>query len=275
MHIKLMRMVGFKTYKDSTEIQFKQHYNCIVGLNGSGKSNILTGIAFVLADLCPLGVTDKSQFLHEGASKAVKHASVELVFDNSDRSFGLYKQEEVSVKRVVTNTGRDEFFIDNRKILKKDFLEALESLGFSKGNPYYIVRQGKVSELSQISDKKRLDLFSDVSGVRGYEERRSTSMRLLLEKDEELQAADDSLQIIGQKMEQLHEQTEELREYQKLCREKRCLEYFITYASWRDAAMAEKEALKRRQVCEIAFHRTHCEVSKLRDQKEQAEFSQS
>ncbi|KFG33501.1 RecF/RecN/SMC amine-terminal domain protein, partial [Toxoplasma gondii GAB2-2007-GAL-DOM2] len=50
MHIKEVTIRGFRTYRHSTTIHFSPGYNCIVGANGSGKSNVLLAIAFALGE---------------------------------------------------------------------------------------------------------------------------------------------------------------------------------------------------------------------------------
>eukprot|EP00922_Rhytidocystis_sp_ex-Travisia-forbesii_P019916 GHVS01029396.1.p1 GENE.GHVS01029396.1~~GHVS01029396.1.p1 ORF type:complete len:959 (-),score=170.60 GHVS01029396.1:605-3208(-) len=201
-----------------------------------------------MADFCGSSAADKRSCLHEGASKAVKSASVELVFDNTERSFGLFKHDEVSVKRSVAD-GKDEWFIDGKKMLKSVFIEHMESVGFSLNNPYYMVRQGKVAELSQMSDRKRFELLSDIAGVRLYETRRSASMKHLVEKDEELASADETLATIKAKTERLEIEQAELREYQEIDSKRRCVEYYLSSIAWRTATAAELKATKLKSNC--------------------------
>eukprot|EP00922_Rhytidocystis_sp_ex-Travisia-forbesii_P057821 GHVS01085572.1.p1 GENE.GHVS01085572.1~~GHVS01085572.1.p1 ORF type:complete len:1215 (+),score=279.51 GHVS01085572.1:130-3774(+) len=252
MYIKRIRLVGFKTYKDDTTITLTPRYNCIVGLNGSGKSNILNAIAFVMADFCGHSAEDKRSFLHEGASRPVKSASVELIFDNRERTFGLFKQDEVSVRRTVGD-GRDEWCIEGKKMLKSVFIEHMESVGFSLNNPYYMVRQGKVAELSQMKDRKRFELLNDIAGVRLYESRRAASLKHLAEKDEELSAADETLKTIKAKTERLEKEQAELREYQDIDSNRRCVEYHYTNLVWKEANVAELEATQQKEMCAKAI----------------------
>lgn len=56
MHIKSIILEGFKSYAERTEINgFDPLFNAITGLNGSGKSNILDSICFLL------GISNLSQ----------------------------------------------------------------------------------------------------------------------------------------------------------------------------------------------------------------------
>ena len=55
----------------------------------------------------------------------------------------------------------------------------LETAGFSRDNPYYMVEQGSVKQLCELSDEGRLRLLKEVAGTRVYEERRRESERIL------------------------------------------------------------------------------------------------
>lgn len=74
---------------------------------------------------------------------------------------------------------KDEFFLNRKRIQKGEVQSLLESAGFSKSNPYYIVQQGKVNNLCVMKDKDRLNLLKEVAGTIVYEERRSESLKIL------------------------------------------------------------------------------------------------
>ncbi|RYG93782.1 hypothetical protein EON65_58415, partial [archaeon] len=74
---------------------------------------------------------------------------------------------------------KDEFFLNRKRIQKSEIVSLLESAGFSKSNPYYIVQQGKVANLCVMKDADRLQLLKEVAGTSVYEERRAESMKIL------------------------------------------------------------------------------------------------
>ncbi|XLR29826.1 hypothetical protein S83_057726, partial [Arachis hypogaea] len=86
MYIKQVVIEGFKSYKEQIATEpFSPKVNCVVGANGSGKSNFFHAIRFVLSDLYQnLRNEDRHSLLHEGAGHQVVSAFVEIVFDNSD-----------------------------------------------------------------------------------------------------------------------------------------------------------------------------------------------
>ncbi len=70
---------------------------------------------------------------------------MEIVFDNSDNRFPT-GHDEVILRRTIGQK-KDEYSLDKKSASKADVMNLLESAGFSKSNPYYIVPQGRVSEL--------------------------------------------------------------------------------------------------------------------------------
>ncbi len=83
--------------------------------------------------------------------------------------------------RLFYSHKKDEFFLNKKRIQKSEVISLLETAGFSRSNPYYIVQQGKVANLCTMKNKDRLTLLKEVSGTAVYEERRAESVKILQE----------------------------------------------------------------------------------------------
>lgn len=107
MHIKSIKIEGFKSYARPVEVgPFDKAFNAITGLNGSGKSNILDSITFVLGsnDLKLARVSNLREFIYKSGQGGVVKAHVEIIFDNSDpnnRPNGYDNFSEITVTREV------------------------------------------------------------------------------------------------------------------------------------------------------------------------------
>eukprot|EP01068_Selenidium_serpulae_P005951 Selendium_serpulae@DN4235_c1_g1_i1.p1 len=233
MHIKSLTVRGFKTYKDVATVELDKHYNAIVGLNGSGKSNLLAALQFIVSEIQGVGF-DRNALLHEGASTKVLSAYVEVVFDNTDRRLSMFDRDTVTIKRSFGHK-KDEFLLDGKVTSKSEFQNIMESAGFNKTNPYYIVRQGKVMELTTMTDASRLKLLKEIAGTRVYDERRHESSKTLEETKERKLEIDRILSLINSRIDELTDDQKELKEMQQLERLKTCLEYVINDVSWREA----------------------------------------
>ena len=227
MYIKQITIQGFKSYKDQTIIEpFSPKHNVIIGRNGSGKSNFFAAIRFVLSDqYTQLGREDRAALLHEGAGSAVMSAYVEVDFDNSDDRFPT-GTKDVVLRRTIGQK-KDEYSLNRKNTTKQEVMNMLESAGFSKSNPYYIVPQGRVTQITNMKDAERLNVLKEVAGTNVYEHRRSESRKIIAETEHKRTKADELLEHIRGRLGELEEEKEELRAFQDKDRERRCLEYAI------------------------------------------------
>ncbi|KAJ5123720.1 structural maintenance of chromosomes protein 3 [Penicillium atrosanguineum] len=227
MYVKQIIIQGFKSYKDQTVIEpFSPKHNVIVGRNGSGKSNFFAAIRFVLSDAYThLGREERQALLHEGSGSAVMSAYVEIIFDNSDDRFPTGKPELV-LRRTI-GIKKDEYTLDRKNATKNDVMNLLESAGFSRSNPYYIVPQGRVTALTNMKDSERLTLLKEVAGTQVYEARRAESLKIMHETNSKRAKIDELLDYINERLAELEEEKDELRSYQDKDKERRCLEYTI------------------------------------------------
>ncbi|CAL9234462.1 unnamed protein product, partial [Arabidopsis halleri] len=261
---------GFKSYKEQVATEdFSNKVNCVVGANGSGKSNFFHAIRFVLSDIFQnLRSEDRHALLHEGAGHQVVSAFVEIVFDNSDNRFPVDK-EEIRLRRTV-GLKKDDYFLDGKHITKGEVMNLLESAGFSRANPYYVVQQGKIASLTLMKDIERLDLLKEIGGTRVYEERRRESLKIMQETGKLSVCRNKRKQIIevvhylDERLRELDEEKEELRKYQQLDKQRKSLEYTIYEKELHDA----REKLEQ---VEVARTKASEESTRMYDRVEKAQ----
>ncbi|KAM1100406.1 hypothetical protein ACFX15_006656 [Malus domestica] len=227
MYIKQVIIEGFKSYREQVATEaFSPKVNCVVGANGSGKTNFFHAIRFVLSDLFQnLRSEDRHALLHEGAGHQVLSAFVEIVFDNADNRIPVDK-EEVRLRRTI-GLKKDEYFLDGKHITKTEVMNLLESAGFSRSNPYYVVQQGKIASLTLMKDSERLDLLKEIGGTRVYEERRRERNKI--------KQIVQVVQYLDERLKELDEEKEELRQYQQFDKQRKSLEYTIYDKELQDA----------------------------------------
>ncbi|CAF3493954.1 unnamed protein product [Rotaria socialis] len=238
MFIKQVIIQGFRSYRDETIIEpFSQRYNIIVGRNGCGKSNFFFAIQFVLSDeFSNLSAEGRYNLMHEGINSRALNAYVEIIFDNSDSRIMIDKPE-IAVRRQISGK-KDNYFLDRKVVNKTDIINMLEGAGFSRSNPYYIVKQGKITQMAIAPDANRLQLLREVAGTKVYDEKKQESEAILAETEERRKKIADLLKAIEERLLSLETEKEELKQYQKWDRSKRGLECAI--------CMAECEEAKKR-----------------------------
>ncbi|XP_076317146.1 structural maintenance of chromosomes 3 [Tachypleus tridentatus] len=246
MYIKQVVIQGFRSYREQTTVDpFSSRHNVIVGRNGSGKSNFFYAIQFVLSDeFSHLRPEQRQALLHEGTGPRVLNAFVEIIFDNSDNRLPIDK-EEVSLRRVI-GSKKDQYFLNKKMVTRTDVMNLLESAGFSRSNPYYIVKQGKINQMATAPDSQRLKLLREVAGTRVYDERREESKTILQETEGKREKIEDLLKYIEERLQTLEEEKEELKEYQKWDKMRRSLEYTIYDHELKDTRKKLEELETRR-----------------------------
>lgn len=133
----------------------------------------------------------------------------------------------LSSPRELTKTG------DNSK---QEVTSLLESAGFSRSNPYYIVQQGKVSALTTMKDKDRLELLKEVAGTHVYEDKKRESLKIIAEADARKEKVEQVIEYVDARLAELAEEKDELTQFQHLDRTRRGLEYAI-YEKQRQEAL--------------------------------------
>ena len=154
-------------------------------------------------------------------------AFVEIIFDNSDDRFPTGKSELI-LRRTI-GMKKDEYSLDRKNATKTDVMNLLESAGFSRSNPYYIVPQGRVTALTNMKDNERLNLLKEVAGTQIYEARRTESLKIMNETTNKREKIDELLVYIKERLTELEEEKEELRDFQEKDKDRRCLQYTIDH----------------------------------------------
>ncbi len=187
-YIKKLVMHGFKSFPRKTEIPFTEGINVILGPNGSGKSNVSDALCFVLGRLSvkSMRATKAKNLIFLGSKIAgpSKEASVEMVFDNSDKAFSIEKKE-VSIKRIVRRNGQSIYKINNETKTRQEILSLLAQAGIDP-NGFNIILQGEIQNFVNMHTEERRKVIEEVSGIAIYEARKEKSLKELNKTEDKL-----------------------------------------------------------------------------------------
>ena len=188
MYIKKLVMHGFKSFPKKTELPFTPGINVILGPNGSGKSNVSDALCFVLGRLSVKSMRAAKArnliFLGTKIAAPAKEAMVELIFDNSDKTFSL-EEREVSIKRIVRRNGQSIYKINNQTKTRQEVLALLAQAGIDP-NGFNIVLQGEIQNFVRMHTEERRKVIEEVSGISIYEMRKEKSLKELNKTEEKL-----------------------------------------------------------------------------------------
>ena len=181
-------MHGFKSFPKKTELIFTPEINVILGPNGSGKSNISDALCFVLGRLSIKSMRAAKAknliFLGTSAASPAHEASVEMVFDNSDKTFEINK-DEVLIKRIVRRNGQSLYKINDETKTRQEILFLLAQAGIDP-NGFNIILQGEIQNFVRMHTEDRRKILEEVSGISIYELRKEKSLRELEKTEEKL-----------------------------------------------------------------------------------------
>jgi len=198
-------------------------------------------------------------------------AYVEIVFDNSDNRLPIDK-DTVRLRRSI-GLKKDEYFLDRKHITKPEVMNLLESAGFSRSNPYYVVQQGKIQALTTMRDTERLELLKEIGGTKVYDERRKESLKIMQETETRQVQIEETVKYIDERLNELNEEREELVKYQEVDRKRRSLEYTIYEKELSDTRAKLEEVESARHRASEKSNKVHLEARTAHEKQKDVEKS--
>ncbi|MDD2203126.1 MAG: chromosome segregation protein SMC [Bacilli bacterium] len=216
MYLKNIKIVGFKSFADKTNIDFKDGITGIVGPNGSGKSNVVDAVRWVLGEQSVKtlrGDGSMTDIIFSGSKSRnpASSASVTLVFDNVDHYFPI-DYAELSIKRVVYKTGENEYYLNNERCRLKDIMNLIIDTGMGR-DAFNIISQGNIQDILSNKPEERRVIFEEASGVLKYKKRKEEALRKLDKTHDNIDRINDITNELESQIEPLKEQSEKAHIY--------------------------------------------------------------
>src|SRR5215475_12303030 len=255
MRLTKIKLAGFKTFVDPTQVSFPSNLTGVVGPNGCGKSNVIDAVRWVMGELSAKHLRGDNMadvvFNGSTARKPVGTASVELVFDNSDGKLGgaYAAYNEVSLKRQVSRDGSSGYFINSARCRRKDITSLFLGTGLG-ARSYAIIEQGMISRVIESKADDMRAFIEEAAGISRYKERRKETESRIHETRENLERLQDLRDEIEKQIRHLQRQASTARRYQALKENERRLTAELLALRMRDldsgvevhdSAMRERE----------------------------------
>jgi structural maintenance of chromosome 2 len=188
MKLKEIIIDGFKSYASRTVISgFDPAFTAITGLNGSGKSNILDSICFVLgiSNLSQVRASSLSELVYKSGQAGVTRATVSLVFDNDDRRTSPVGYEdfgEITVTRQIVIAGKSKYLINGHVAPPTRVHNFFQVIGLNVNNPHFLVMQGRITKVINMKPAEILSLIEESAGVKMYETKKDAAIKTIQKK---------------------------------------------------------------------------------------------
>ncbi|XP_076267905.1 structural maintenance of chromosomes 2 [Rhynchophorus ferrugineus] len=266
MYIKSIVLDGFKSYGQRTEVSgFDPMFNAITGLNGSGKSNILDSICFVLgiSNLTHVRANSLQDLIFKSGQAGVNKATVSITFDNRNPSQcppGYENTDEIVITRQIALGGKNKYMINGTNVASKKIQDLFCSIQLNVNNPHFLIMQGRITKVLNMKPPEILSMVEEAAGTRMYEVKKQATQKLIEKKDAKLLEFQSVIrEELQPKLDKLKAEREHFLEFQRTERE---LEHLMgLYRVWQYF-----EAKRSLQKAEKALQDGQCKI-KLKGEK--------
>jgi len=218
MRLSKIKLAGFKSFVDPTNITFPSSLVGVVGPNGCGKSNVIDAVRWVMGESSASRLRGDSitDVIFNGSSsrKPIGTASVELLFDNTDTTLeGQYaKYAEIAIRREVSRDGISNYYLNGTRCRRKDITGVFLGTGLGPRS-YSIIEQGMISRLIEAKPEEMRMFLEEAAGISKYKERRRETSNRIKHTKENLDRLLDVLDEVEKQIKHLDRQAKTAERY--------------------------------------------------------------
>src|SRR5688572_19231253 len=246
MKFSRLKLHGFKSFSDSTELHLEPGLTGVVGPNGCGKSNLVEALRWVMGESSYKAMRasgmDDVIFSGSGNRPARNTAEVTLVLDNTDRTAPapLNNADVLEVTRRIEREEGSVYRVNGREVRARDVQLLFADASTGAHSPA-LVRQGQIGELIAAKPQARRALLEEAAGISGLHSRRHEAELRLKAAEQNLERVDDIIAQVEQQLDQLKRQARLAVRYRSISGDIRKAEATLFHIRWVAARVAEKE----------------------------------
>lgn len=266
MRLSHIKLAGFKSFVDPTEIPVPGDLVGVVGPNGCGKSNVIDAVRWVLGESRASALRGESMqdviFNGSANRKPVGRASVELMFDNSlGKAAGQWSSyAHISIKRVLRRDGESTYHINNIHVRRRDVADIFLGTGIG-GRGYAIIEQGMISRIIEAKPEELRIFLEEAAGISRYRERRRETELRLADTSENLLRVGDICQELEKQLSRLEQQAKVASRFKEMNAQLQTAQNLLWCARKQEAAAQRAQAERELQSMQTALE---AETARLR-----------
>ncbi|MEP4313022.1 MAG: chromosome segregation SMC family protein, partial [Anderseniella sp.] len=274
MKFSKLRLSGFKSFVEPTELEIRPGLTGVVGPNGCGKSNLLEALRWVMGESSYKNMrgSGMEDVIFSGTSGRPSRnmAEVMLTLDNDEHdappSFNAFDQLEIS-RRIERDAG-SAYRINGKDVRARDVQLLFADASTGSRSPA-LVRQGQIGEIISSKPQARRRILEEAAGITGLHTRRHEAELKLKAAETNLERLEDVLAQLENQLQSLKRQARQAVRYKELSSEIRRLEATGLYLAWKDArAAVEAENTNLSELTRVLGEQTRAvsEMTRMRDQ---------
>ncbi|MGK2285718.1 AAA family ATPase [Pedomonas sp. V897] len=257
MHFKRLRLSGFKSFVDPTEMRIEEGLTGIVGPNGCGKSNLLEALRWVMGESSAKSMrgTEMEDVIFAGTSNRPPRnfADVTLLLDNSSRRAPAQfnDADEIEVTRRIERDLGSAYRINGKDVRQKDVQLLFADAATGAHSPA-LVSQGRIGAIVTAKPTERRAILEEAAGISGLHTRRKEAEQRLRAAETNLTRLDDVLGQMEGQVGALKRQARQAEKYRTLSAEIRRGEAILLYQRWQEAAQRLAESQEQLKAVDAA-----------------------
>ncbi|MBI4401399.1 MAG: chromosome segregation protein SMC [Nitrospirae bacterium] len=282
MYLKSLELTGFKSFAEA-KIEFPTGITAVVGPNGTGKSNVVDALLWVLGEQSTKTLRSErmEDVIFNGTEirKPLGMAEVSLIMSGIEdlKLDGipalpnqLSEYHEVMVTRRLYRNGDSEYLINKTPCRLKDIRSLfLDTRAGSRGHT--VIEQGRIEQILNASPQDRRELIEETAGIVRYKKQKAEALRKLESTHHNLLRVRDIIAEVRRQLNSLERQARQARLYQSLQQEARTLEIRLLAREYRAlhgshaVVEAELAVLGTKEASQMAEHgRLSCDLEEAR-----------
>ncbi|WP_339113436.1 chromosome segregation protein SMC [Thioclava sp. GXIMD2076] len=249
MRFTRLRLNGFKSFVDPTDLVIQDGLTGVVGPNGCGKSNLLEALRWVMgehrASAMRGGGMEDVIFAGTSTRGARNFAEVVLQIDNEERlaPSGFNDSDLLEITRRITRDVGSAYKVNTKDVRARDVQMLFADASTGAHSPA-LVRQGQINELINAKPKARRRILEEAAGISGLYQRRHEAELRLKATEANLERIDDVIDQLAGQLNSLARQARQAAKYRQIGEELRRSEGMLLYRRWLEADETRQEAEK-------------------------------
>jgi chromosome segregation protein len=240
VHFTKLKLVGFKSFVDSTEMPIEPGMTGIVGPNGCGKSNLVEALRWVMGETSAKrmrgGEMDDVIFAGNTGRPARNVAEVMLSLDNADR--GVPSQfngaEALEVSRRIDRGVGSHYRVNGSEVRARD-VQLLFADAATGAHSTAMVSQGRVGAIISAKPTERRALLEEAAGITGLHSRRHEAELRLRAAEANLARLEDVIVTLEAQFQTLKKQARQAQRYRTIADQLRKAEAVLIHLQWIEA----------------------------------------
>jgi chromosome segregation protein len=218
MYLKALKLHGFKSFADPTDLRFEPGVTAIVGPNGCGKSNIADAIRWVLGEQSAKALRGgkMQDVIFEGTDtrRALGLCEVSLLLTDCEKQLGV-EMHEVEITRRVSRDGQSDYLLNGQSCRLKDIQKLFMDTGVGRTS-YSIMAQGHIDQILSSKPEERRAVFEEAAGITRYKSQRREALNKLALTEQNLARVADVIGEVGRQINSLRRQAAKAMRYRRV-----------------------------------------------------------